>query len=107
MEASHARQRIVKDVKKDDERVQVTGFVEKVKEDHFTLNDKTGTIKVFTENVKLKFKENDLVNVIGDLDLKPSGEIYLKAQFIQDMNNLNFKYYLKLYELKKELEEQD
>ena len=28
----------------------------------------------------------------------------IQAQIIQDMDNLNFEYYLKLYEIKKEIE---
>ena len=65
---------------------------------------KTGKIKVIIKDINFTSEEEDLVNVIGDLDIKTNGTKEINAVIIQDMNKLNFKYYLKLYELKKELE---
>ena len=58
-------------------------------------------ISVEIKNVDFPQKENDLINVFGELDTKVDGEKIMIAKIIQDMNRLNFEYYLKLYELKK------
>ncbi len=105
MEIKYAKQRIIEDIKNSDERIQVTGFVKSTAEDHFILNDETDEIKVNIKNLEFKSKEKDLINVIGDLIITVEGEKIINAEIIQDMNKLNFKYYQKLYQLKKELEE--
>ena len=103
-EHHYAKQRMIKDITDEDVRIQVTGyFKEKIDEDLIVLDDHTGDIKVNLKNVNFKFKRNDLINVIGDLNIKVSGEKELEADIIQDMNNLNFEYYKKIYEIKKEL----
>ena len=105
MGTGYAAQRIIKDVRNDDNRIQITGRVkETVKDDYIILVDKSGEIKVSISNVDFTYKKNDLINVIGHLDISMNGEKVLQAQIIQNMKNLNFTYYLKLYELKKELE---
>ena len=38
---------------------------------------------------------------------RSDGEKIIDADIVQDMNNLNFEYYCKLYELKKELNEKE
>lgn len=97
-----ARQRIIKDIKNDDERIQVTGYVKDITEnERFILDDKSGEISIDIKNIDFQFKRDDLVNVIGDLLINMDGERSIVAEFIQDMNKLNFKYYTKLYELKK------
>jgi uncharacterized protein YdeI (BOF family) len=107
MENLYAKQRIIRDIENEDLRIQITGYVEGlVKNDHFVLDDKTGEIKVNIKEYNFNFKNNDLVNVIGDLDIKMGGEKMIQADIIQDMNKLNFKYYQKLYELKLELEKE-
>ncbi|MFX1456709.1 MAG: hypothetical protein ACFFDB_15155 [Promethearchaeota archaeon] len=102
MAIQSAKQRTVKDIKVEDERVQITGYVRgPVDERQFTLNDETGEIKIDISNIDLKFKENDLINVIGEL-VKDGTEInMIRAEIVQDKNKLNFEYYKKLYELKK------
>ena len=55
------------------------------------------------KEVDFNFKENDLINIIGELRITTTGEKILDAQIIQDMKKLNFKYYKNLYELKKEI----
>ena len=106
MSSQYAKQRTIKDIDNNDERIQVTGYIkEKSNNDYLMLDDKTGLIKVrINEIEKFTYDVNDLINVIGDLELKTDGEKIIIAQFIQDMNKLNFEYYQKLYELKKELE---
>jgi len=102
MTIQSAKQRIISDIKIEDERVQITGYVrELVEEEQFVLDDDTGDISVDIKNIDFNFKEKDLVNVIGDL-VKEGNEIkMLRAEIIQDKNQLNFEYYKKLYELKK------
>ena len=105
METQYPNQRIIQDIKNNDGQIQITGYVEEIAgDDHFTLNDKTGKIKVLIKNINFTSEEEDLVNIIGDLNIKTNGAKEIQAVIIQDMNKLNFKYYLKLYELKKELE---
>ncbi|MFW9897871.1 MAG: hypothetical protein ACFFDO_01250 [Candidatus Thorarchaeota archaeon] len=105
MESQYAKQRIIRDIKNDDVRIQITGYIKKIVDDkHIVLDDKTGIIKTNIEDVEYNFKENDLINVIGNLIIITSGEKVLKADIIQDMNKLNFDYYQKLYEMKKDLE---
>ncbi len=107
MENRYAKQRIIRDIENEDLRIQITGYIESlVENDHFVLDDKTGEIKVNIKEYNFNFKNNDLVNVIGDLDIKMGGEKMIQADIIQDMNKLNFKYYQKLYELKLELEKE-
>lgn len=106
MSIQSAKQRIIKDIGIDDERIQVTGYIKsRINDDHIVLDDKTGEISVNIIGIDdFNFKENDLINVIGDLELRSSGEKLLNAEIIQNMNKLNFKYYQKLYQLKKDLE---
>ncbi|MFX1304639.1 MAG: hypothetical protein ACFE9X_14900 [Promethearchaeota archaeon] len=106
MSIQSAKQRIIKDIGIDDERIQVTGYIKsRINDDHIVLDDNSGEIRVNIIGIDdFNFKENDLINVIGDLELQSSGEKVLNADIIQDMNKLNFEYYQKLYELKKEFD---
>ncbi|TXT63801.1 MAG: OB fold protein [Promethearchaeota archaeon] len=104
MENQFAKQRIINDIQSEDLKIQVTGYVKEVKNnDYIILDDKSGQIKVALNDLEIPFGEKDLINVIGELQIKTSGEKVIMAQIIQDMNTLNFKYYRKLYDLKKEL----
>ena len=104
MEHTVAHPRIIKDIKNDDLRIQVTGYIKEIpSKGYFILDDKTGSLKVLTEKVEFSFKKNELVNVIGDLNISMEGEKELEADIIQDKNKLDFEYYQKLYQLKKEL----
>ena len=104
MNGQYAKQKIIKDVKNDDTRIQITGYVKNIiDKDNFILDDNTGEIIVNTSNIDFKFKDKDLINVFGDLIIKVDGKKVINAEIIQNMNNLNFNYYIKLYELKKEL----
>ena len=99
-----AIQRMINDVKNTDIRVQITGYVkDMVENDYIILNDKTGDIKVDIKGVEFSFKINDLINILGELNINMGGEKEISAEIIQDKKNLNFEYYQKLYEIKKEL----
>ena len=102
MSLQSAKQRMIKDIKNEDERVQITGYVKNlVEEEQFVLDDKTGEIEVDITNIDFNFKEKDLINVIGN-SVKEGNEIKtIRAEIVQDKNELNFEYYRKLYELKK------
>jgi uncharacterized protein YdeI (BOF family) len=95
---------MIVDVKSSDNRVQITGYVKEIVENEYIiLNDKTGDIKVNIKEVEFPFKKNDLINVFGELNITMEGEKEVGAEIIQDKNKLNFEYYQKLYEIKKEL----
>ena len=99
-----AIQRMINDVKNTDIRVQITGYVkDMVENDYIILNDKTGDIKVDIKGVEFSFKINDLINILGELNINMGGEKEISAEIIQDKKNLNFEYYQKLYEIKKEI----
>lgn len=106
MSFQYAKQRIIKDITIDDERIQVTGYIKnRVNDSHIILEDKTGDINVSLKTIDdFNFKEDDLINVIGDLELQATGEKVINADIVQDMNTLNFEYYQKLYQVKKELD---
>ncbi len=103
---NYAKQRIVKEITNNDERIQVTGYIKnRIDNENIMLDDKTGEVKVKLIKIDdFNFKENDLINVIGDLELQSNGEKVINADIIQDMNKLNFEYYQKLYKLKKEFD---
>lgn len=102
MSKQSAKQRTIKDIRKDDIRIQVTGYIkDPIEQENIVLNDKTGQINVNIKGIDFKHKESDLINVIGELVISMDGGKTIVAEIIQDMNNLNFEYYQKLYELKK------
>ena len=104
MSREHAAQRIIQDIKSSDGRVQIIGFIKDlVDDDHIILKDKSNDIKIDIKNVDFTFQKEDLINVIGELNINMAGEKEIEAEIIQDKKNLNFDYYLKLYEIKKEL----
>jgi len=104
MSREHATQRIIQDIKSSDSRVQIIGFIKDfVDNDHIILKDKSNDISVDIKKVDFTFQKEDLINVIGELNISMEGEKEIEAEIIQDKKNLNFDYYLKLYEIKKEL----
>lgn len=105
MKQSSATPRIIKDIKDSDVRIQITGYVKEIDDKNYCiLDDKTGTIKVDIRESEFSYKLNDLINVIGELILNTNGEKTLEADIIQNMNKLNFEYYQRLYQLKKEID---
>ena len=104
MEKQYAKQRMIKDITVEDSRIQVTAYVKEILENNFIiLDDKTGEIKVNLKDVDFAFKKDDLINIIGFLNINFDGEKEVEAEIIQDMTNLNFNYYQKIYEIKKTL----
>jgi len=105
MSKQHAKPRIIKDIKDDDLQIQVTGYVKEIIDnEHIILDDKTGELEVDVKNVDFRFDKNDLINIFGEIEISMAGEKSLIADIIQDKKNLNFEYYQKLYEIKKQLD---
>ncbi len=104
MSREHAIQRIIQDIKSSDSRVQITGYIKDVVDnDYLILDDKSENIKIDIKKIDVSFQKDDLINVIGELNISIEGEKEIEAEIVQDKKNLNFEYYLKLYEIKKEL----
>ena len=104
MENQYAKQRMIKDITVEDSRIQVTAYVKEILEENFIiLDDKTGEIKVNLKEIDFAFNKDDLINIIGFLNINFDGEKEIEAEIIQDMTNLNFDYYQKIYEIKKTL----
>ncbi|MFX1237137.1 MAG: NirD/YgiW/YdeI family stress tolerance protein [Promethearchaeota archaeon] len=104
METQSAIQRMIKDIKNDDTRIQITGKIDRIEEEgRFMLKDSTGEITVDISDKDLDFNEGDLVNVIGNLQITVSGKKILNMDLIQDMNRLNLAYYEEIYEMKKDM----
>jgi uncharacterized protein YdeI (BOF family) len=105
MESNFAKQRIIEDIEPNDLKIQVTGYVKKkVNDNQFILDDKSGQLKVLAKDVNFIPEVDDLVTIFGELEIQTSGEKILNAYIIQDMNKLNFDYYLKIYKLQQEIE---
>ncbi|TFG02708.1 MAG: hypothetical protein EU542_04355 [Promethearchaeota archaeon] len=103
MEIKPAIQRMIKDIKEDDQKVQITGYIDEMDDEtSFLLQDGTGKIKVQAENINLSYSPGDLINVSGDLGYGEDKERVLTAVIIQNMEGLNFEYYKQLYEIKKQ-----
>lgn len=104
MSREPAVQRIIQEIKSSDSRVQITGFIKDIVDnDYIILKDQSDDIKIDIRKVDFTFLKDDLINVIGELNINMEGEKEIEAEIIQDKKNLNFDYYLKLYEIKKEL----
>ena len=105
-EKSSAKRVMIKDLNNEDigNSVQIVGYVKEIlDQSSFLLTDKTGELMVEYERDTLPYKKNDLINVYGLVQPTMEGELKLKSQFIQNMNDLNFRNYTKIYELKKDL----
>ena len=104
MSREPAVQRIIHEIKSSDSRVQITGYVKNIVDnDYIILNDKSDDIRIDIKKVEFIFQKDDLITVIGELNINMDGEKEIEAEILQDKKNLNFDYYLKLYEIKKEL----
>ncbi|MFX1434482.1 MAG: hypothetical protein ACFFB1_11955, partial [Promethearchaeota archaeon] len=102
MEKQYAKQRMIKDITVEDSRIQLTAYVKEILDENFIiLDDKTGEIKVNLKDAEFGFNKDDLINIIGFLNINMNGEKEIDAEIIQDMTNLNFEYYQKIYEIKK------
>jgi len=100
---SPAIPRVIEDLKSDDVRIQITGYVnEKISDTEIILKDNTGELKVIFKECGFPIKTDLLINVIGELEINIEGEKIINAEFIQDMRMLNYEYYEKIYHLKKE-----
>lgn len=101
-----AKRLMIKDLEKMEigSQVQIMGFVKgNIKEENIILDDRTGEITINIKKLKFPFKTGDLINVFANVEPTMEGEKKLEAIFFQDMSNLNFEHYQKLYDMKKEL----
>ena len=101
-----AKRIMIKDLNNEDigNNVQVVGYVKEIlDQSSFLLTDKTGELMVEYESDTLAYKKNDLISVYALVQPTMEGELKLKCQFIQNMNDLNFENYTKIYELKKDI----
>ena len=100
-----AKRVMIKDLKEMEigSQVQIIGFVKGNIEGNIILDDRTGEITINIKKLKFPFKKDDLVNVFAMVKPTMEGEKKLEAIFFQDMSNLNFDHFQKLYDLKKEL----
>lgn len=102
----YAVQRTIEDIKNEDTNLHIMGHVKEILNDNqIILKDDTGEIKVDLKEVEFPFKKNALINIIGVLNISMSGENYIQAKIVQDMKDLNYPYYKKLYTIKKELKQ--
>ena len=59
MPIQSAKQRVISDIKNEDERVQITGYVKNlVEEEQFVPDDNTGSLQVNIKNIDFNFKED-------------------------------------------------
>lgn len=104
MKNQYAKQRTIEDITLEDVRIQVTGYVKELLDENFIiLDDTTGNIRINLQDIDFKFDKDHLINVIGNLNVNIDGEKEIEADIVQDMKNLNFEYYRKIYEIKKSL----
>ena len=103
MEMKPAIQRMIKDIKEDDQKVQITGYIDDMEnESSFLLQDGTGKLKIIAKNMNISYSTGNLINVTGELGYGDNKERVLNAVIIQNMEGLNFEYYTQLYEIKKQ-----
>ena len=105
-EKSSAKRIMIKDLSNEDlgNNVQVVGYIKDIiDQSSFFLTDKTGELRVENESEEFPYKTNDLINVYAVVEPTMEGELKLKSQFIQNMKDLNFENYIKIYEIKKDL----
>ncbi|MBY9005026.1 MAG: hypothetical protein KGD73_13700 [Candidatus Lokiarchaeota archaeon] len=100
-----AQRVMIKDLEKMDigSLVQIMGFVKEKIDEYINLDDKTGEITINIKKLKFPFKKGELVNVFTKIKPTMDGEKQFEAVFFQDMSNLNFEHFQKLYDMKKEL----
>ena len=105
-EKSSAKRIMIKDLSNEDlgNNVQVVGYIKDIiDQSSFSLTDKTGELIVENKSEEFPYKTNDLINVYAVVEPTMEGELKLKSQFIQNMKDLNFENYIKIYEIKKDL----
>jgi uncharacterized protein YdeI (BOF family) len=96
-----AVKRLIKDIKADDEFVQVVGMVVKVLgKTKFDLADKSG--KISCEPIpddSPQLKEKMLVKVYGGVQYDDTGKIFIETTVIQDKTGLDLELYYKTLEM--------
>ena len=87
-----------------DLKVNIIGFVVDKKDDTIVLDDGSSKVNVFVDvpSIMEKINVNQLVGVFGSA-LPTDNGFDIKADFIQDLTNLNINLYKKVEELYKEM----
>ena len=100
-----AKSVMIKDLEKMDigSLVQIMGFIKEKIDEYINIDDKTGEITINIKKLKFPFKTGDIVNVFTKIKPTMDGEKQFEAVLFQDMSNLNFEHFEKLYDMKKEL----
>lgn len=98
---SFSVKRIIKDIRDDDELVQVVGVIKKVLgKTKITIEDKTGKIacEPIPDNSPV-LKEGLIVKVYGAVSLDDNAERYIEPELIQDKTGLDLDLYYKTLEM--------
>ncbi len=102
---NHYLKKIVSEINPDtDLKVNLIGFVVDKKDDTVVLDDGSGKVSIFVDVPSLieKINVNQIVRVFGST-LPTDNGFEIKADFIQDLTNLNINLYKKVEELYKEM----
>ncbi|MCF2139703.1 MAG: hypothetical protein K9W44_06585 [Candidatus Lokiarchaeota archaeon] len=98
--------KLVKDLQPTDGLVQLTGYARNINANNdFYIDDTTG--KIQTQNIPddaPKITEGNLYRVFGKYEVDGTGTPVIAAQIIQDMQELDFNFYLKTMEKFKEIQ---
>lgn len=96
-EIKAAKEKRIKDINKDDSRLAISGLIINKSENSLILDDGTSQLKVIFEEPN-EFKQGQYIRVIGNLiNFNETNE--LRAEIIQDLNNINKKLHQKVIEL--------
>jgi len=102
---NHYPNKIVSEINPDiDLKVKLTGIVVDKKGDTIVLDDGSGKVSVFIDSPDFmeKVSINQMIRVFGSTLPTDTG-FEVKADFIQDLTNLNINLYKKVEELYKEM----
>ncbi len=95
--------RMIKDIKIDDEKIQVVGTItEKVTDNEYKINDGTGEISVVfsgSESILDSIREKMVIKILGKL-LGDSTTL-INVKFASDYSDLDLEMYKKALELEK------
>lgn len=97
------QKRLVEDIQATDNQVTLTGYARNLNaSEEFNLDDTTGQINVRDiPDETVAIKEGKIFTVLGNVSLDGAGTKYISAQFIRDVEGINFDLYLKSMQLSK------
>lgn len=97
--------KIIQELQPNEAEVQILGYArDKNANDEFYLDDTTGRIHIreIPEEAPL-IQEGKLYRVFGTYALDGSGSPYIATQILQDMEDIDFEYYMKSLKKKQEI----